>query len=106
MWSYGASKSSVIATLSFNIPLAQELDEDHVHFVGASNVECPGSFSEPVAEPGNLCVYATSATGEIGGVFNSGFNPGASKNGAMIVVAPTIAEPEVQGFGSWAVTAP
>jgi hypothetical protein len=57
------------ASISFPIPLAKALDEEHVHFIGPEEGEgeakiklfpagCKGSVEEPKAEPGNLCVFA------------------------------------------------
>lgn len=61
-WAIEDSKAiggDAMRPLSFAIPLAAPLSEEHVHFVGhkESNSECPGTAAEPKAEPGNLCVY-------------------------------------------------
>jgi hypothetical protein len=65
-WSFGAEVSSGFLTvpISFTIPLAAPLDEEHVHFVAPETkgpaVGCEeGTSEEPKAAKGNLCIYAS-----------------------------------------------
>src|SRR5680860_1011394 len=53
------------AALSFALPLAAPLDEEHVHYVTEPTAECPGDATAPAAEPGELCVFE-------GGIFDNG----------------------------------
>jgi hypothetical protein len=95
MWSLEPSETFVYATISFVIPLSEAptvvlLKESE------ENVEhCPGSFLEPAADPGFLCVYTgvESATGGSGTV--------AYTFGAFI----QLDAPSTRVLGSWAVTA-
>jgi hypothetical protein len=73
--------------------------------------QCPGSYSEPAAEPGALCVYqkfqsnlalpfpalGTTADGRSGRVWQFGVEPPEGV---------PLAETEAFAYGSWAVTAP
>jgi hypothetical protein len=111
---------SRIAAISFSIPLAANLDLAHVHRVSKTEVEeekvpaackvagVEGSASNPLAEPGNLCIYE--------GVGSHGFsedtalfllpdasNQGAGKSGVMMFV--TFTRQASEAIGSWAVTA-
>jgi Collagen triple helix repeat (20 copies) len=112
------------APISFPIPLAEELkftenSENQVHFINSLGKEipnfesgpevedppaCPGSPENPEAEPGSLCIYATTGGGGTGVSANElvyklmGTN-GASKTGARLLSTAHI-------YGAWAVTAP
>jgi hypothetical protein len=109
-WSYGVgAKETVIVPISFAIPLPEQLEEAQVHFVTESNPssDCEGTVDEPSAKPGNLCVYAQATQGEFLGIFRPTFGIGGTgTGGALIAFTPTVGSPEIQGFGSWAVTAP
>ncbi len=103
------------APISFNIPLAAGLDENHVHFIMPAETPptgCTGTVTNPGATSGNLCVFAQ----EIGPTFFSNsisvtkqlgvageFEPGANPFGGVI---RSVAENKGQflGAGSWAVT--
>lgn len=120
-WSYaranaGTFPASLPAAISFPIPLAAGLDENHVHYrsSGASpTAECPGSTANPIAENGHLCVYAGAVSSfesaiiiTPNSVIPNPFNPGtkgASANGAILWVKLSSGG---VGYGSWAVTAP
>jgi hypothetical protein len=119
---WAASQESVNygspAAVSFAIPLAAGLDEEHVHFQPAEEetaaVEkfeeaCPGSAEAPKAIAGNLCVY-------VGRLTNLGFNAivtpsspgnvqGTGTGGAIILFNAEEPEPAT-AWGDWAVTAP
>jgi hypothetical protein len=114
------------AAVSFPIPLAAGLDEEHVHLqpplaetptaeelkaVEEFEETCPGSAESPKATPGNFCVYA----GRLGELAlervvtpsSPGNELGTGTGGAIILlsVLGTATEPRV-GWGDWAVTAP
>jgi Collagen triple helix repeat (20 copies) len=102
-------------SVSFSIPLAAELDEEHVVLLGEGKegteheAECPGSTEEPLAAKGYLCVYTTIEQ-DVSSAFlqppASLSTKGAGTNGAIIRVNPTTEEEPLIGVGSWAVTAP
>lgn len=109
----GASESTAVA-ISFPIPLEEALaDTQDVYVVpGDTDPNCPGSPAEPEAEPGFLCIYATTvfppgsefesvSTSDPGQVFVEGVGTA----GALInFAAGTSAIP--LSYGTWAVTAP
>jgi len=106
------------AGVSFAIPLAAGLDEEHVHFQPAEEETeaaeefeetCPGSAEAPKATPGNFCVY-------VGRLTNLGFRAivtpsspgnqgGTGTSGAIILFNAEEPEPAT-AWGDWAVTAP
>lgn len=105
-----------VSSITFNIPLAAELDGSHVILVtGAVPDECEdsgnaeaASTANPEADPGYLCVFQGTAVNMApGGVpINklSPFEAGASRSGALISYA--VENPQAVALGSWAVTAP
>lgn len=120
-WSVIAGeKNTVIASISFIIPLQKALGKNEVHYIqSTSTAECKGTLREPSAEPGNLCVYQ----GGVGGV-TAGHHivpsfeefseeastkhiiiEGAATSGAIVYFEKEgTGEPLVEG--TWAVTAP
>jgi hypothetical protein len=100
----GGGHEAVDVPVSFEVPLATELEVANVHF--APNPECPGTVEKPEANPGNLCVY----TGEnlenhvefvtIGKPY--GIHEGAGTSGALLDMVAS----ELPGlaYGTWAVT--
>jgi Collagen triple helix repeat (20 copies) len=107
----GTEAATIFDAISFSIPLAAPLDGTHVHLIPAGETGeegCTGGTSKaPLAEPGNLCVYATFISGE-GSKFGVSLNPegpsvGAGKTGAVVEVSLEAAS---FGYGVWAVTAP
>lgn len=114
----GLAAGNAISALSFPIPLGIELGSGEVHYVTAAEqsgetvpAECQfegleGSAAEPLAAPGNLCVYEgrNSFLGGIKGIKKLATPEanGASSSGAVMRVE---AEEEAYGWGSWAVTA-
>lgn len=114
--------------MSFAIPLAAELDAEHVHVINeagkevffegepkeVTSTECLGTVADPEATSGNLCVYVGSLSegASPGGAFAafkyllpiqkaSAPEPGASTAGAVLrlhVVAKST------GYGTYAVT--
>jgi hypothetical protein len=125
-WAVGntpAGQPVVRTAISFAIPLAGALDENHVHAVTHEQVtkkEVPagctvagveGSAENPLAGGGNLCVYATRLEKlEFGpGSFLPAIRAvakeslGASPTGAGLTFVAT--SEEAEGYGTWAVTA-
>jgi hypothetical protein len=114
--------SLAVGAISFTIPLAAPLGEHEVSYVayqGHVAGHCEGSFEEPTAEPGNLCVYeGPDRLNALGGVVEPdladvGNGSGALKTGAIVVAIPEnpsgggiVHEEPVFASGSWAVTAP
>jgi hypothetical protein len=122
----------VIVPLSFNIPLAEPLEQNHVFFVKKEEwaeeevepqpgvkvklkapAECAGgTVEQPKAAPGNLCVFV-GVLYQIGSEDASIANPGstgldtlgASRNGAALILESEGASGPRFGHGTWAVTA-
>jgi hypothetical protein len=105
-----ADTGGIRIALSFPIPLASPLDEEHVHYF--SDVDfgtfCEQQGGDPKPKPGNLCVYLTESVS--GTVFTGIFKnieeeeKGSLRTGAVLrFAAPTGA---AVGGGSFAVTAP
>jgi hypothetical protein len=100
-----AGADGAAANISFAIPLAQELDEAHVHLFSDANfgATCTGSTAAPTAPSGELCIYGTQNGISLLGIQK----PEAGTAGAR--VAGTVL---VAGFtgglaianGTWAVT--
>lgn len=107
--------------VSFTIPLAAPLDQDHVlalaegyngeDGIGPEHEKCPGKASNPKAKAGFLCVYIGGVPTDAGiaailppsqpGLLFE-IPPGASRSGAMLFVLG----PAGYVRGTWAVTAP
>ncbi len=101
-----------IVPISFTIPLAEGLDEEHVHLQSANEANfeevCPGSAETPKATKGNFCVYSgleqeLNAT-SIRTPFSLG-EIGTGTSGAILLLNSNTAESS-KAVGSWAVTAP
>jgi hypothetical protein len=108
--------------ISFTIPLLTSLSSAHVHYLkvgekGKGNTQgCPESSeaSNPQAEPGNLCIFATVEENtkpfEIYGILAAGVDPEteafgeAGRTGFIILLTAAVAGEE-KTFGTWAVTA-
>jgi len=130
-WSFSAATGTFAgAPISFPIPLSTVQvctgEPSHEHAICASNAhfieeggtppaECPGSATDPKAEPGNLCVYTTLFSGTtsltVPHFIDSGFsfggieNEGVNRAGALLFFA--LAEGAAAlAYGTWAVTAP
>ena len=109
--------------ISFNIQLADELEEAHVHYVNVAGKEiedltgtesaatstvCTGNAAKPTAAAGHLCIYEGAL--EHGVVAPSSIQKldanaegGASTTGVAVGVFKTTAG--ARGWGAWAVTA-
>ncbi len=107
------ASGSILAPISFEVPLAGPLDLAHVHYsseAGFASV-CEGSADEPTAPSGNLCVYQGPVQNATFLAFvTPGLQEGASKAGTVLFLQ--LAEDPVteelkdhaSGMGSWAVT--
>ncbi len=104
-------KKGIHVSLSFPIPLAENLGESRVHVWKDADfaTNCQGGYAEPTAPPGNLCVYISALESTEGtkfaGIFpveNEGVR-GASKMGALLFFQPPTSE-EASGTGTFAVT--
>ncbi|MGN6371909.1 MAG: hypothetical protein ACTHM1_02825 [Solirubrobacteraceae bacterium] len=121
-WAATSSGAGILlAPISFSIPLQAGLEATQVHFVdtvasGSHSIpQCPGNAQEPVAEPGNLCVYEqqSSFSAPKVEIFPPGGVPpfpafkgkeGAGTSGAVVFILSS--EEGNYIWGSWAVTAP
>jgi Collagen triple helix repeat (20 copies) len=98
--------------ISFPIPLAAALPASQVHFIFPGETPptgCPGTFEEPEAESGNLCVYSkffrnVQAASGFETLASIGTGYGADKMGTTITLAAENPAIEVRASGSWAVT--
>jgi Collagen triple helix repeat (20 copies) len=101
-----AEPGTVLVPISFAIPLAAPLDlfaaESPVHILenGETTADCPGSWSEPQAEPGQLCIYMTFATE----AKPTGAALASSQAGLFAYF--TVEDPKGRAVGTYAVTAP
>ncbi len=119
-WSIGETPAEVnpgLGAISFPIPLSTTLTKEQVHYIKKNGTVPPGCTGgtavNPIAEKGNLCIYAASESTEPGKrEFNvlaiilpgdNGATEGAGKTGALIDAS---VEAEGQAYGTWAVTAP
>jgi hypothetical protein len=96
---------------SFAIPLKEELDGTHVHYIKVEEAApegCTGNVKEPGAELGNLCVFASREEGavhEIQDPTTLTFAQGAGTTGAILLVLFEEEATKAAGEGTWAVTA-
>lgn len=86
------------ATISYSIPLSETVT---AHFVASgTTTECPGSWIEPKATAGNLCLYKRLA-------LNANYTTvDQSKAGGTALFVLGSAATESLAYGSFAVTAP
>ncbi len=131
-WSFGpVEEATVPATFnlhaldvtvaSFAIPLAEELEPSRVHYINpageevtavgpvANTGECAGgTAANPIAKPGNLCVYASEEkeAATESRVIENPATPGAAGTGKTGAYAFFLIKGEdASGVGTWAVTA-
>lgn len=98
---------------SYNIPLAKTVTRNYINSAGEAKVgsaaNCPGTFTEPKANPGHLCVYTSPTIAVNLGAFFA-FQGGLASAGnhkygwvlKLIFVPGTEAG---AALGTWAVTA-
>ncbi len=105
-WAFAGEGADLIALhvnatfAAFTIPLATPVTSGNVHYVASgTTADCPGSPTEPTAEPGHFCVYQNALTEA---TYTSA--PLRSKGGVTLSFKTTGAA--ATGNGSWAVTAP
>jgi hypothetical protein len=125
--------NEMFVPISFPIPLKQPLAESAVHFIAGPTlpeiiaheapkgpVECEeGTYKEPKAAPGNLCIYEKVSgrlAGQGGFASPSENNPeaffsaGAGKSGSYLIGDASFASPPTEpknafAIGTWVVTA-
>jgi hypothetical protein len=126
-WGIVGNSPLVETAISFNIPLAAALDNNHVHLIGVEEGEgegkeklpegeggeklCEGTFAAPRAASGNLCVFARLLVHNAPGIepienLTEG-SAGADPVGAQIIFPAEEVENKtalVIARGSWAVT--
>jgi hypothetical protein len=118
-WSFVQSGASLDQRIpiSFPIPLAAAIEpgpHEGVRFVRASEEPVTtggckgGSATNPIAEPGYLCIYTATEEGikEFFNIYSSEVEgvPGAGRSGAILAFKAE--EEGSQGYGDWVVTAP
>jgi hypothetical protein len=100
------------AAISFQIPLANALDESHVHFIAPKETlptGCTGSVEKPEAASGNLCVFAAEGMSqvfpalEVPPIQDVSSGRGADKMGTRLVLG-AVKTGLFLAHGSWAVT--
>lgn len=127
-----AGLGTVNVPISFSIPLAAELDREHVHVIAENGEEvfydfntsepkevtstaCLGTVAEPKATSGNLCIYVGTLTEEAspGASFSTFKYVGPVKKAAEITedgasvsgaALRLHVQAESEGSGTWAVT--
>lgn len=113
-WSYGSGgESYATSSISFNLTYPDP-EGPELHFVTFEEVEeeeapaaCPGSLTNPEAEPGNLCVYAQKATAVTSpGTFEKSTTEAAGHLDAHGVTLYFFSVQFNVDAGTWAVTAP
>jgi hypothetical protein len=93
-WATGLASGATLTGISFGLPLKGKPTAVMVP-KGAEEAGCPGSVSEPTADPGTLCVYIEEALETVSAEL-------VDATGAVVKVE---GEP-AYGVGTWAVTAP
>jgi hypothetical protein len=92
------------SSISFNIPYPGTTGPtlNFVKFADAPTTNCPGSVTEPEAEPGHLCVYEVNTNGQNPGGFEAGLS-GINPYGVTLYF---LGEGFAKSNGTWVVTAP
>jgi hypothetical protein len=106
----GGGGARGISTFSFHPPLAAPpAGVNIIQPGGASTANCPGTSGNPLAAPGQLCVYLSFAVNNgfqcvlsLGGAYSCG---SANAFGSGLYIESTAAG-QTSAVGSWAVTAP
>jgi hypothetical protein len=106
-----AAAAVAVTQISFAFPLASAPTPNVIASGGASTAACPGTYANPQAVSGNLCVYeavavnvAAISTSRIGDPATpSGPTDATSRFGVTVVAASSAAGPFVDA-GTWAVT--
>lgn len=109
VWDFGINFAAPAATpvsMSFPIPLASAIPTANVHFVAPAETGvtgCPGTATNPKADPGHMCIYA-QVLENVTYFTELGEYPHSYVSGVTAVFVAS--EPTSQGRGTWAVTAP
>lgn len=112
-WAFGltASNEAQLVPVSFNIPLTVAPE---IHVIDEAGLEktspseeaeqpkCPGTVTEPAADPGVLCLYTDT---EVNFLFGA-FGPFTHSYTTGAVVAMLLSSTGARAEGTWAVTAP
>ena len=101
------AKQDMQIPITFAFPLADAPTPHYIAFGDKAPSECPGTPSQPEAEPGNLCVYeSVQASNSTGRVFDplTGADDTANRFGAG-VAATSKDTGDFRVRGTWAVTA-
>jgi hypothetical protein len=106
LWSFveqGAAAEFV--TMSYPLKLNSGPTFNYVA-LGSPDPDCPGSVTNPQADPGNLCIYSKELVNATLAPSNGGFDAYSEdkKSGAVIEFLIS-GGAEAFGWGSWAVTA-
>jgi hypothetical protein len=102
----GSGTNDASTEISFPFPLASA-PTPHFIAVGATPpAQCPGSHTNPQAQPGHLCIYETSGSAQEKLIFDpaSGVQGPASRFGVALLVIGSAND--LYSRGTWAVTAP
>jgi len=103
-WSFSAAPGDTRPLASISYPREWENPTGELRWAIGSAVECPGTLSEPKAEPGFLCVYMKELVGtsqafpEFHGVGNEG------RSGAVMEFKAEATDAS-HGYGVWVLTA-
>jgi hypothetical protein len=89
-------------SISYPIPMPGTLTNRYIDAGGAPTDDCPGTVSNPAAEPGFLCVYAAVRIGSSSG---GGFL-GSSRFGTSVLATDNGTAGDLYEAGTWAATAP
>lgn len=87
--------------ISYPIPLSFKPTLNVIGAGDPSTANCPGTTAEPIAEPGNLCVYAEREDAEL-----SLENNPAEGHFGFLAFFETADGDNYENHGTWAVTAP
>jgi hypothetical protein len=91
---------TAFVAISFTLPFETQPEQSSLHVIaaGEETTECPGSFLDPQAAPGQFCAYlrVKNKVSLLGGTLY--------KSGAIL--AYSLEDHESVAFGSWAVTGP
>jgi len=104
LWSF-IEKDAFLEFVTINYPLKLEVGPgfNWVPF-GTSDPDCPGTYQDPKAEPGQLCVYGNTLTNAGSGP-TGGFAGEYTSDKRLGWTLEFTTSGEGFGWGSWAVTA-
>jgi hypothetical protein len=86
--------------ISFGFRLAAEPTPHLIRMGSPAPAECPGSFAQPEASPGHLCIYEDSLTN------TQGISPNSVEPVGATIFIRSNAAGDFFSFGTWAATAP